>query len=222
MKKNSVKGYAILGILFVLISVIVFAAPIIKTAAFWISYTFTVIAFAAQIMIWKVAIGHRKSLKSKFLGFPVVYIGFVYLAIQIVSLAVFLLFPTLPFWSAVITCIVIVGISSTCMIASDVGRDEIERVSAKVQEKTFYMKDLQSAVELLSNEESDTATKSALIQLSEKIRYSDPMGDEHVADIEEQITAKIASLRFSEDKAKDINELNSLLDERNKKIKILK
>ena len=55
MKKDSSKGYIILGILFVLISRIAFAVPSAKNAVFWISYAFTLIAFAAQIAIWKAA-----------------------------------------------------------------------------------------------------------------------------------------------------------------------
>ena len=108
------------------------------------------------------------------------------------------------------------------MIASDVGRSEIERVSAKVQEKTFYIKQLQADVELLASTETDTVIKSALMQLAEKIRYSDPMSDEQLADIEDRIAVKIAELKSSADKVKIINELNSLLDERNRKIKISK
>ncbi len=222
MKKNSSKGYAILGILFVLVSAIAFAVPLAKNAAFWISYAFTVIAFAAQIVIWKSTLGRAESLKSKFLGFPVIHIGIVYLIVQIIALAVFLLIPTLPIWSAVVACAVVAGVSAVCMIASDVGRSEIERVSAKVREKTFYIKQLQTEVGLLAGAETDAATKSALAQLAEKIRYSDSMSNEQIADIENRITAKIAELKSSTDKTEIINELNSLLNERNKKCKLLK
>lgn len=222
MKKNNSKGYLILGILFILVSVIAFAVPAAKTAAFWISYAFTVVAFAAQLIIWKATLGRSESLKSKFLGFPVVHIGIVYLIVQVIALAVFLFIPTLPIWSAVVVCAVVAGVSAVCMIASDVGRSEIERVSVKVREKTFYIKQLQTEVELLAGAETDAATKSKLAQLAEKIRYSDPMSDEQVADIEDRITAKIAELKSSTDKTEIINELNSLLDERNRKIKISK
>ena len=222
MKKNISKGYFILGILFILVSVIAFAVPAAKTAAFWISYGFAVIAFAAQLIIWKAALGRSESLKSKFLGFPVVHIGIVYLVVQIIAFIVFLSIPTLPIWSAVVACAVVAGVSAVCMIASDVGRSEIERVSAKVQEKTFYIKQLQADVELLASTETDTVIKSALMQLAEKIRYSDPMSDEQIADIENRITAKIAELKSSTEKVKIITELNSLLDERNRKCKLLK
>ena len=222
MKKNRSKGYLILGILFVLVSVIAFAVPLAKTTAFWISYAFTVIAFAAQIIIWKSALGRTEALKSKFLGFPVVHIGIVYLVVQIIALAVFLFIPTLPIWSAVVACAVIAGASAVCMIASDVGRSEIERVSSKVQKKTFFIKQVRTEIELLADAETDVTTKSALTQLAEKIRYSDPMSNEQIADIEDRITAKVAELKSSTNKVKIINELNSLLDERNRKIKILK
>lgn len=222
MKKNSSKGYFILGILFILVGVIAFAVPTAKTAAFWISYAFTVIAFAAQIIIWNAALGRSESLKSKFLGFSVVHIGIVYLVVQIIALIIFLSIPTLPIWSAVVACAVIAGISAVCMIASDVGRGEIDRVSAKVREKTFYIKQLQADVELLASAETDTTTRLALAQLAEKIRYSDPMSNEQIADIENRIAAKIAELKSSTDKTGIINELNLLLDERNKKCKLLR
>lgn len=222
MKKNISKGYFILGILFILVSVIAFAVPAAKTAVFWISYGFAVIAFAAQLIIWKATLGRSESLKSKFLGFPIVHIGIVSLVVQIIAFIVFLSIPTLPIWSAVVACAVVAGVSVVCMIASDVGRSEIERVSAKVQEKTFYIKQLQADFELLASTETDTVIKSALMQLAEKIRYSDPMSDEQLADIEDQITVKIAELKSSADKVKIINELNSLLDERNRKCKLLK
>ena len=222
MKKNSSKGYLILGILFILVSVIAFAVPTAKTTAFWISYAFTVLAFAAQLIIWKVALGRSESLKSKFLGFPVVHIGIVYLVVQIIAFIVFLSIPTLPIWSAVVVCAVVAGVSAVCMIAADVGRSEIERVSAKVQEKASFIKHLRTEIELLADAETDAATKSALTQLAEKIRYSDPMSGEQIVDIENRIVAKIAELKSATDKAKIIDELNLLLDERNKTIKILK
>ena len=142
MKKNSTKGYLILGILFALVSVIVFVVPVERTAAFWVAYAFSVVSFAAQIVIWKAALGREETLKSKFLGLPVVHIGMGYLAIQTLALGVFRFVPALPVWSAVIACAVIAGVSAVCMIASDVGRGEIERVEARVQSKVFRIREM--------------------------------------------------------------------------------
>lgn len=222
MKKNSTKGYVILGILFILISIIAFAVPTVKTATFWIAYVFTAAAFAAQIGIWKTALGKGETLKSKFLGFPVVHIGIVYAVIQVIAFAVFMFVPTLPAWSAIVVCSVIAVISAVCMISADAGRDEIERVEAKVQKKVFYIRELQVDIELLADNESDAAVKTALAQLAERIRYSDPMSSEQLADLENKISSKVAELKATASKMEIITELNSLLDERNKKCKILK
>jgi len=222
MKKNSSNGYLILGILFVLVSVIAFAVPSEKNAVFWISYAFTLIAFAAQIVIWKSTLGRAESLKSKFLGFPVVHIGIVYAIIQTVAFAVFLLVPTLPAWSVIVVCSVIAGVSVVCMISADAGRNEIERVEAKVQKKVFYIRELQADIELLADNETNADVKKALTQLAEKIRFSDPMNNEQLADLEDKISTKIEELKTTSSQLEIITELNSLLDDRNKKCKILK
>lgn len=221
MKKNSTKGYVILGILFALISIIAFAVPTVKTATFWIAYVFTAAAFAAQIIIWRTALG-KETLKSKFLGFPVVHIGIVYTVIQVIAFAVFMFVPTLPTWSAIVVCSVIAGISAVCMISADAGRNEIERVEVEVQKKVFYIRELQTVVELLTDVETDADTKAALDQLAEKIRFSDSMSSEQLANLENKISAKVLELKTAPNKVEIITELNSLLDERNKKCKIAK
>jgi hypothetical protein rflaF_02570 len=222
MKKNSIKGYVILGILFALVNIISFVVPTIKTVAFWIAYVFTVAAFAAQIVIWKTALGKKDALKSKFLGFPIVHIGIIYVIMQTVVFVVFLFVPSLPIWSVIVICSIIVGISSVCMISADTGCNEIERVEVKVQKKVFHIRELQADVELLADAETDNDIKTALIQLAEKIRFSDPMSNEQLADLESKIFSNVLELKMVEDKAKIITELTSLLDERNKKCKILK
>lgn len=221
MKKNSTKGYIILGILFALVSIVAFAVPTIKTATFWIAYVFTAAAFAAQIFIWNKALG-KEELKSKFLGFPVVHIGIVYAIIQVVAFAVFLFVPTLPAWSAIVVCSVIAGVSAVCMISADAGHNEIERVEAKVQKKVLYIRELQVDVELIAAAETDADAKVALTQLAEKIRFSDPMSNEQLADLENKISIKVMELKTATNKVEIITEIISLLNERNKKCRILK
>lgn len=221
MKKDSVKGYALIGIIFILITVVSLAIPTSKSAAFWIAYIFTVVALAAQIVLWKRTFGH-KELKSKFLGFPIIHIGIVYLVVQIAVLFVFVFAEKLPTWSALVICTAIVAIAAIFMIAADVGRTEIERVEQKVQGKVFYIKNLQVDIEILASAEKDTKTKEQLEQLAEKIRFSDPMSNEQLAPLEERIAIAVESLKSSDDKLEIINQLNKLIDERNKKVETLK
>ena len=108
------------------------------------------------------------------------------------------------------------------MISADAGRNEIERVESKVQKKVFYIRELQADIELLADNESDATVKTALAQLAERVRYSDPMSSEQLADLENKISAKVLELKTAPNKVEIITELNSLLDERNKKCKNLK
>ena len=222
MNKNSVKGYAILGILFALVSVVVFAVPTAKAPAFWIAYGFTVVAFAVQPFIWKLALGREKSLKSKFLRFPVIYIAVVYLAIQLITLIVLGSSPTLPIWSSIVACVVVTGVSAICMITADTGRCEIERVETKAQKKVFYIKEIQAEIELLADAETNAETKAALIRLAEKVRFSDPMSSEQLTDLENAISEKVALLKTLSDKNEIIGEIDLLLSKRNKMCKTLK
>ena len=164
----------------------------------------------------------HKELKSKFLGFPIVHIGIVYLVVQITVLFIFVFAEKLPTWSALVSCTAIAAIAAIFMISVDVGRTEIERVEQKVQGKVFYIKNLQVDIEILASAEKDTKTKERLEQLAEKICFSDPMSNEQLAPLEERIAIAVESLKSSDDKLEIINQLNKLIDERNKKVETLK
>lgn len=222
MKKNTKRAYIILGVVFILFNVIAFAVPTAKTATFWIAYAFTVIAFALQIGTWSAVFKADDTLKSKFLGIPIIHIGIVYLAFQLIAFAVFMVFPIVSTWIAIVVCALILGISAICLIGTETGREEINRVEEKVEKKVFYIKSLQVDVEMLASTETDSDTKAALTKLAEKIRFSDPMSSGALTDIETEISAKVKELKTAENKSEIITIINSLITERNKKAKILK
>ncbi len=222
MKKNTKLAYAVLGIVFILFNVIAFAVPTNKTITFWIAYAFTVVAFALQIGIWIAAFKAAETLKSKFLGVPIIYVGIVYLVLQLIAFAVFMIFPLIPSWIVVIACALVLGISAICLISADVARDEINRVEEKVNQKVFYIRELQADVEMLAEQEQNPEIKTSLTRLAEKIRYSDPMSNVALADLEARIREKVTALRTTDHKLEIITELDLLLAERNRKAKILK
>ena len=99
---------------------------------------------------------------------------------------------------------------------------------AKQKKKVFYIRDLQGDVDAASNLISDADTKKKMMQLSEDIRYSDPMSDDSLADTEEDIKNKVNKL-VSLSRNNDLERINPLIDEisnlikyRNTKCKNLK
>ena len=222
MKKNRLMLYLALGIAFALFNVIAFVIPTLKTAAFWTSYTFSVIAFAVQIPLWKIAFEKKDTLKSKFLGIPVIHVGFAYLVIQSIAFLIFMIFPMLPVWSAIVVCSIILALSLLCAIAAEAGANEINRVEEKIRVKRAFIQFLQADIEMLVDKESDQDTKEALMRLAEKVRFSDPMSHEMLNDLESRISTKVEEMKIIVDKMALIEDVTSLLSERNKKCKILK
>lgn len=228
MKKNAKRAYIILGIAFVLFNVIAFAVPTAKTATFWIAYVFTAVAFALQIRTWNTVFKADDILKSKFLGIPIIHVSIVYLSFQLIAFAVFMVFTVIPSWIAVIICAMILGISAICLISADAARDEIARVEEKVNQKVFYIRELQADVELLAEQEQNPETKIALKKLAEKIRCSDPMSHGALQNVENRISEKYNELEFKikannvESALEICKEIDVLFVERNKKCKLLK
>ena len=220
--KKKVMAYAVLAIVFALFNVIAFAVPTEKTATFWIAYAFSVVAFSLQIGVWKFAFKGADTLKSKFLGIPLISVGAQYLVVQVAAFAVFMAFPLLPTWVPIVVCALILGVSAICLIGTETGREEINRIEEKVEKKVFYIKSLQVDVELLAESESDPEIKNELITLAAKIRFSDPMSSDALSDIEEAIVNKVRELNTAENKLAIISVASALVAERNKKAKILK
>lgn len=222
MKKNSLMSYLALGVVFALFNVIAFVVPTDKTATFWTAYAFSVVAFAAQIPLWRIAFGKKDTLKSKFLGIPVIYVGITYLIIQLIAFAIFMIFPMLPVWLAVVVCAIILAISVLCAIVGQAGANEINRVEEKIKVKRAFIQFLQTDIEMLIEAEIDAETKAALKKLAEKVRFSDPMSHEMLGELESRISAKVEEMKISSNKIFLIGEIDLLLTERNKKCRILK
>ena len=222
MKKNNLMSYLALGIVFTLFNVIAFVIPTDKTATFWTAYAFSLVAFAVQIPLWKIAFGKKDTLKSRFLGIPVIHVGITYLIIQLIAFAVFMILPMLPVWLAVVVCAIILAISALCAIAGQAGATEINRVEEKIKVKRAFIQILQTDIEMLVESETDVETKAALKKLAEKVRFSDPMSSELLGELESRISAKVEEMKTAENKKDLIAEVTTLLTERNKKCRFIK
>ena len=194
MKKKPLLSLLALCITFALFNVIAFVVPTDKTTTFWIAYGFSVFAFVAQIPLWAIAFGKKDTLKSKFLGIPVVRVGVAYLIIQLVAFAVFMVLPSLAPWIAVIACSIILAVSALCVIAGHAGEIEITRVENAIKAKRAFIQFLQADIEMLAKTEEDAATKIALGKLAEQVRFSDPMSPEMLGELESRISTKVEEM----------------------------
>ncbi len=204
-------------------SVIAFVLPTEKTNIFWITYAFTVIAYLAQILIWKTALGKAETLNSKFFGFPVINVGLIYLLIQTVAFIIVVVFSDIiPGWVIITTCSLIFGITAIIIISTQIGKTEAVNVEHRIQKKVSFIKNLQVDIETLIYDEKDEDLKESLTGLAKKLRYCDPMSSDVLESIENKIFEKVQRLKSTDNKGQLIVEINSLVNERNAKCKILK
>lgn len=220
MKKRS--GYLILAIVLGVFAVIAFVAPFEKTPVFWASFVFGFLAICFQIPLWNKALS-TETLKSKFLGFPVLHVGIAYLIIQLIVSMIMMAVPGIPLWIAIIVDVLILAIACGLITSGGVARTAIEETEEKIQAKTSFIKCLRADVDVLLSKETDTEVKTALRKLSDEIRYSDPISNSTVEGIEAKISEKLASVPTAgENKTNVISEISGLIKQRNIKCKALK
>lgn len=220
MKKRS--GYMILAIVLIVFVIVAFVAPFEKAPVFWASFVFGFLAICFQIPLWNKALS-GESLKSKFLGFPVLHVGIAYLVIQLIVSIIMMAVPGIPLWITIIVDVVILAISCTLVTSGGVARTAIEETEERIQEKTSFFKDLRADVDVLLSKETDTEIKEALRKLSDEIRFSDPMSNSALESIEAEISEKLTSISAAGDsKINLITEISGLIKQRNIKCKALK
>ena len=84
MKKDFTRSAICLGVLLVLYFLLAFLIPFAKTAVFWISFVFTLIAFGVTAFSLYTAFFKKPDARSRFYGFPIAKIGVIYGGVQLV------------------------------------------------------------------------------------------------------------------------------------------
>ena len=220
-KKNVV---IISSILFVVFNVVAFVIPTDFTSAFWVAYVFTCLAFAIEIVGILHILKNNEKIMSKFYRIPLLYVLFWYFIGQSLVFLIFKFVATCPAWIPVLVSVVILAIAIIGLITLESAANYVQDIDRKVKEKVFFIKSLQVDMELLENMVKDSEKKQLISKLAEKIKYSDPMSSSALEGVEKRICDEIEVLKKGEDNISEgqINKVLALLEERNKKCKLLK
>ena len=225
MKKDTLRATIVAVSAFVIYNLIAFVIPFAHTAAFWISYGFTLAAFAVVAASIYIAFIKQPDVKSRFYGFPVARIGAIYGAAQlVVSLVVMALALWMPWWIPVVVYAVGLGVAVIGLVSAEAVAEEIKTQDVKLKKETSLMKGLQSKLEQMAAKTDDAAIKA----LAEEFRYSDPVSNTAIADAEAELAAAVNELQAAfagADKdavAQLCNKTSALLAERNRLCKLNK
>ena len=193
--KNTARIYIALAVVLAVFCVVAFALPFVKNGVFWVSLIMGVVAIAAQLYVMKTAFAKGESARSKFYGWPIARVGVIYLAAQLVLSLLFMgLAKWMPLWVVIVVCAVLLGAAAIGFIATDATRDEIERQDVKLKKDVTAMRDLQSKARAMVGQLDGDAGK-ALEELSDKLRYSDPVSSDAVREIEEELAKCLDTLQ---------------------------
>lgn len=194
--KNRNRLWAVIAIVFIMFLVIALAVPFEKNNVYYLSLIFGIVAIVVQCVVMKIAFGKEETPKSKFYGFPIAKIGFVYMAAQVILSFVFMaISKNCPTWIVVIIFVVLLGVSFIGFIAAEATRDTIEKMDNKLKNNTECMQNLRSIVYPLSGQAKDAKCKEELDKLAEEFKYSDPVSSEAIKNIENELSEMVDELQ---------------------------
>lgn len=183
-------------IIFALYNILVFSIGgfIFHEAPFWISYVFVLIAFAVAV-ISVVGLGQSAVvLRDWLFGYPILRHCAIYLVLEVIVSVVFMLLEyqvgwVLPF----VIQILLLGIYGVLVLTCFISKSSIDQVHQKVQKKTQYIALLQAEAQTLCAKCSDPAVQAQCQKLAEAIRFSDPMSNDLLSALEQQLSATVAA-----------------------------
>lgn len=230
MKKNF-KFYAIawtvlLG-LFNLLAFILPAWPNLEkyTASFWIGWSVTIAAFFGQLICSWVAFKDT-SAKKTFYNISLYTISYTGLIGMFVVSMICIIATPMPYWIAAIACAVVLAANILAVLKATVAIDLVTRVDEKVEQATAFIYEMRVESESLFARANTDNLKAICKKVCDAFKYSDPMSNAALAPIESQIKVKFASLFDAVVKGDDVTELANevciLVDDRNRKCKLLK
>lgn len=231
MGKKEKSVIAVYVILLLIFNVVYLGIPFSKTAVSWIAYAFTLVSFIVSFLVTAYAFKGRESIKSSVYSFPIFRVGCIYAGIQLafcILICLCALFIKVPNWIPCIVSIILLGAAMIGVIAADNTRDVVEQVEEQIlsdtRKITYFRLDVSSLISSCQNSE----IKKELERLAEEARYSDPVSNHELAEIEEQIIEELKVLKNMlqesniEDLKKEVQHIMNMLQDRNVRCKALK
>lgn len=221
------------AILVILFNVIVFVTPSEYegeskfTDTFWIGYAFVMIGFVGQLACSYLGL-RDDNLTKIFYNIPLLRISVIGLIISAVAGSIFMAIPTVESWIAAIICLVILAFIAIATIKAKAAGEVVESIDKKIKEQTFFIKNLAVDAQNLIARANTPEAKATVNKIYDAIRYSDPMSNEKLNEIEGRISYEFKTFEMavkSGDTAvmeSQAEELLILIDNRNNKCKALK
>ncbi len=164
---------------------------------FWFSYGFMMMAFVLQIV--STLTGRQQDgFEAIFFGIPLFKISIFYFVIATVLSLAFMILTycsvEVPFiLMFILECIVLGGFLIAYIFAMT-HKNVVVEIDQTIKQNVFSIRTLVSDVEVLAESVEDANLKAKLNRLAEDIKYSDPMSNDVVKELDLQMKDAIAEL----------------------------
>ncbi len=219
---------AIIGIVFVIYTIVVFGLIGYSGRQFMVAYLFTMLAYVFFLFtVWSIC-GKNNRLKDIFLGLPVLVEGIFYVVIQMVLSIIFMIIPWKIFNVSIILQVIGIAIYAILVISSISAQNAVTNIDEKVRKKRNYLGALNVELKAVLLKENTPPVEKALSELAETVRFSDPMSAGELVVIEDEIMERFMLLENEYDTLTEaerllqINEIKNKVLVRNMKCKMLK
>ena len=194
-------------------------------AGFWIAWGGAAIAFVGNLICTYMA-SKAKDLTGLFYKIPLITISYGCLIAMFVVGGVLMLIPGCPAWIVAVICIIILGINAIAVVKASAAADIITETGEKVKNNTAFIRTITVDAENLMGYAKTDEAKAQCKNVYEVLRYSDPVSNDALADIEGEIKQKFAEFSTEIKSGRDVDSiaerLVNLISDRNRKCKALK
>ena len=198
--KKTIKFYtAIWAICLLLFNALAFVTPneiagVSKfDGAFWVGYIFITIAFVGQLICAYIAF-KAENLKKLFYNIPLISISYVGLVVMLVVGGLSMAIPGMPNWLGVIVCFAVLGFTAISVIKASFAAEIVSDIDDKIAIETAFIKTMTVESQKLVNRANASMLKKQCKKVYDAFRYSDPISNDTVTNIEIQIKAEFNTL----------------------------
>lgn len=194
--------------------------------SFWVGYVFITVSFIGQLICAFIALSSTDKGKT-FYRIPLVRVSYSGLISTLIFGGICMAIPMLPEWIGIIVCVLVLAFTVVAVAKATVAAAAVEAIDEKIQTQTFFIRNLTVEANSLMNRAQTEKAKSACKKVYEAVRYSDPMSNAGLAEVEGRISAAYsrfteAVLNGSDEVTGMAEEVVTLVAERNSRCKLLK
>lgn len=195
-KKKSIGALlALWAIVFAVYNLFVFLFVVPWSPVFWISYGFMALAFVLQLVGMYLSF-KEMSVKAIFFGIPLAQFTLFYFFAELFMSIVFMIFQNVIWTIPLFLQILLLAVYGVVAIVSVFTRDTAVAVKDQIRESATAMKLNAVDIELLCDAATDPELKTQLRRLAEAVRYSDPVSNDLVADVDGRIRQETLALQI--------------------------